>query len=184
MAIESSEQVKQYLILAKKSADELRAICEGLELETTGDQATLLDRLIQLGAPQQSDVIQPQMIPLRTRDERGDLMPQAHNAIQHWRRQIFMAKGNYKEFTMLNSHGAMYTMQMRYILCPNDVLQKILKDRWYDPRYTAMDELVSLLQTSPEKFCVSIVQRTSKKGSSYIMLHAEPRAVRQLHMAA
>ena len=176
MAIETSEQVKQFLILSKKAASELKAICEGLQLDPAGNRETLLDRLVQLGAPQQVDFMQPQMIPLRTRNERGDLIPQVDTAIKFWRYQIFNAKDNYKEFTMLNSHGALYSMEMRYILCPNHILQKILKDKWYDPRYTAQNELINLLQTSPEKFNVTIVQRTTKKGNSYVMLHVETKA--------
>jgi hypothetical protein len=176
MAIETSEQVKQFLILSQKNAAELRAICEGLKLETTGDQETLLDRLVQLGAPQQVDFMQPQMIPLRTRDERGKSIEPAAKAIYHWRGQIFNAKNNYKEFKMLNSRGQLYNMKMRYILCNNTILQKILDEKWYDPRYTAQGELINLLRSSPERFNVSIVQRTSQKGTSYVMLHAEPKA--------
>jgi len=175
MAVETSEQVKQFLILSQKTASELRAICEGLKLDVSGEQSELLDRLIQLGAPEQVDFMQPQMIPLRTRDENGQVIAKAESAIKHWRYQIYNAKNNYKEFTMLNSKGKLYTARMKYILCPNTILQAVLKDKWYDPRYTGQNELIALLETTPERFNVAIVQRTNQKGSSWIMLHVEPK---------
>jgi len=177
MAVETSEQVQQYLILSQKTKEELQAICEGLKLDTTGNQEILLDRLIQLGAPAQTDFMQPQLIPLRSRTDDGDLIEAANKALLYWRAQIYNAKDNYKEFKMLNSKGKTYTLKMKYILCPQAILQKILKDKWYDPRYTAQGELINLLSTKPEAFTLSIVQRPTKQGKSYIMLHVEANKV-------
>jgi len=177
MAIETAEQIQQYLVLQQKSETELRAICEGLELSTEGTKEELLERVTSKQYIQQTDIIQPQAIPLRSRDDEGNLIQLAQKTYNTWRRLIYNSKMNWKEFKLLNAAGKEYTVKMRYILISDRALQKILTDKWYDPRYIKQKELIDCLRTNPEDFNVTIVQKFNSSGNSWIMLHAEPKKV-------
>lgn len=177
MAIETADQIQQYLVLQEKTETELRAICEGLELSTEGTKEELLEHVTSKQYIQQTDVLLPQAIPLRSRDDHGELIQLAQKTYNKWRRLIYNTDKNWKEFQLLNASGQEYAVKMRYILISPKALQKILDDKWYDPRYIKQHELINCLRTNPEDFNVTIVQKFNSSGNSFIMLHAEPKKV-------
>jgi len=176
MAIETAEQIQQYLVLQDKTETELRAICEGLELSTEGSKEELLERVTSKQYTQQTDVLLPQAIPLRSRDDEGNLIELAQKTYNKWRRLIYNTQKNWKEFKLLNAAGKEYSINMRYIRISPLALKKILEDKWYDPRYIKQRELLDCLRTNPEDFNVAIIQKFNSSGNSWIMLHVCPRA--------
>lgn len=177
MAIETAEQIQQYLVLQEKQETELRAICEGLELSTEGTKDELLERITSKQYIQQTDILLPQAIPLRSRDDSGELIELAHKTYNNWRRLIYNTEKNWKEFQMLNASGKQYSVKMRYIRISPKALKKVLEDKWYDTRYIKQIELIDCLKTNPEDFNVTIIQKFNSSGNSWIMLHAEPKNV-------
>lgn len=176
MSVETPEQVEQFLKLQSKDVPELQAICEGLQLDTAGSKADLIDRLVALAdARPQRDVTLPQAIPLRTRDDHEQLIPGTVDTFKKWRKLIYEAKGNLKEFSLVNSRGKQYTARLRYILCSENTLKFILEKRWYLPHNNQKD-LINLLKAQPENFQLCIVQKPSSNGNSWLMLHCEPKA--------
>jgi hypothetical protein len=123
---------------------------------------------------QQQDILIPQAIPLRSRDSHGQLIKGAPEAMKKWRKLIFEAQGNSKDFWLVNAEGKQYKAQLKYVLCSERALQRIIKDRWYHP-HTSQKDLVTLLETHPEKFNVCIIQKTTG-GKSFMMLHCAPKA--------
>jgi hypothetical protein len=173
MAITDKEQIQHYLILAKKSEIELRAICEGLSLSIEGSKQDLFNRLIEEPSKPQNDIMSPQAIPLRVYDNHGKHMPKALQAYLTWRGQIFHTKA-IKKFKLLNQKNQVYERELAYISCPLDVLNTIIKEQWYDLRHSRAHDMVNILKKQPQDFKTSIVQMPVKEGCTYIMLHVEP----------
>jgi hypothetical protein len=175
MALETKDQVSQFLALQKKSEGELRAICEPLKLSTEGSKEDLIDRLLKLtDISRQTPIIMAQAIPLRTRGDRSEPLVAAASAIKKWRKLIFEARGNIKEFKLLNGKNKAYKAKLKYIRCSEAVLQHIIKNRWYLPLEHHRD-LIRLLAKKPEKFILNIVQKPDSSGNSWLMLHVAPR---------
>jgi len=176
MTMENKAQVQKFLSLYSKTELELRAMCEGLELDTGGDKADLISRLIILNASQQTSVIQPQAIPLRSRDEKQRPLKAAVQAMKDWRRAIFQAQGNIREFGLINNNGTPYVLNMKFARCSLKTLDIIIRHRWYMPlqRYT---DIIELVKKSPDKFHIHIIQKPGYGGSTWLMLHIEPRIV-------
>lgn len=173
--LETKSEVEQYITLQQKSETQLRAICEGMKLKTDGTKEDLIDRLASLGIKEQRSVLVPQAIPLRTRDSQMQPLNAAIEAMRHWRKLIFNAKGNIKEFHLLNSKGDQYSANLRYIRCGQDTLMKIIHDQWFLPLEQNRD-LISVLKDKPEQFEANIVQKPDGKGSFWLMLHVQARA--------
>jgi len=173
--LDSTQQVEQFMMLRGKDESELQAMCEGLNLEPEGTKEELIRRLVQFGeATPQKDILVPQAIALRTNDDHGQRMQQAYDAIKLWRKQIFEAKDNYREFTLTDTKGRTYTSRMRYIACAARALEVIIDKVWYHPE-TSQKDLIALLRGHPNRFEVNIIQRSTENGGSYIMLHVEPQ---------
>jgi hypothetical protein len=119
----------------------------------------------------QKDVLTPQTIPLRIRDDDGNIIEGALETMKKWRKLIFEAKGNTKDFWLVSSTGKKYKSKMRYILCSERALKAIIRRGWYYP-HSSQRDLINLLKASPERFNVCIVQR-EMNGKSFVMLHTE-----------
>lgn len=176
MSVETPGQVEQFLKLQSKDKSELQAICEPLGLPTTGTKSEIIDRLVALTEIRtQRDVTLPQAIPLRTRDENSQLIPGAAETFKQWRKLIFNTKGNLKEFSLLNGKSRQYKARLRYVMCSEKTLKVILEKRWYLP-HSSQRDLIELLKAQPENFTLCIVQKPDSQGSSWLMLHCEPKA--------
>lgn len=173
--LETKNDVEQFLTLQKKPEMELRAICEGMGLKTEGTKEQLINQLVSLEIQEQRSVLVPQAIPLRTRDNNMQPLDAAIETMRHWRRLIFRAKDNVKEFQLLSNKGKPYAVSLQYLRCSTETLQKIIEKGWFLPLDYNKD-LIELLRTDPDKFIASIIQKPDSKGSSWLMLHVVPRA--------
>lgn len=176
MSIETKEQVEQFILLQSKTKEELRAICEGMQLGTEGQKTDLLNRLMALEEPQyQRNVARSQAIPLRTRGQNGEPLPAAMETMKQWRKLIFEGKKNEKEFGLINSYGKDYKAKLRYAKCNSQTLGVILKKGWY-MAHTSQRDLVNLLKSNPDRFNLTIVRKSDRQGNSWLMLHCEVKA--------
>ena len=173
--LETRDHVQQFLTLQNKNETELRALCEGTGLDTEGKKEELIDRLLTLGLEEQSPVFVAQAIPLRTRDNNAQPLDAAIEAMRKWRKMIFEAKGNRKQFQLLNGKGKAYTANLKYIRCSTGTLQRIINDGWYLPLEKHSD-LIGLLRKEPDAFTVSIIQKPDGQGNSWLMLHICPKS--------
>lgn len=173
MTVENADQIKQLMALCTKSEDELRAICEGLNLNTEGDSAMLVDRLTSIETNAQANIGIGQTVPLRTKDDHMNTLELAKDAMLQWRKMIFESGGT-KDFSLVNSKGKQYSLQMKYIKCSNDTLRKIIKKGWYLPLDQYRD-LIDVVMDEPDRFTASIVQKPAGHGKSWLMLHLEPK---------
>lgn len=173
--LETKSEVDQFITLQKKNTTELKAICEGMKLETDGSREDLIDRLLTLDFIEQRPILVPQAIPLRTRNCNSQPLDAAINAMRYWRKLIFEAQGNRKEFQLLNSKGKPYSAKLRYIRCSSETLYQIIKGGWYLPLKHNQD-LIELLLKETEKFEASIIQKPDGQGNSWLMLHVQPKA--------
>lgn len=169
--LENSSQVKQFLDLQKKELRELQDLCEGLKLSPDGEREALIERLLEASSEPQSSIFQPQAIPLRTRTSKGTIT-QAPETFKRWRRLIFEAKGNTREFSLLNNNGKPYTINLKYIRCPSKVLEQIIQRGWILP-LEAHREILHAAKTSPERFEANIIQKPDRNGKGWLMLHLE-----------
>lgn len=174
MSVETKSDVEQFLALQKKSELELRAICEGMGLATEGNQQDLIDHILELKATPQNSVLIPQALPLRTRDSNSQPLDAAIKAMRTWRRMIFKAKGNIKQFSLINSKGQSYISSLGYLKCSSETMLKILEQGWVLPLKQHRD-LIQMLKKDPDKFSASIIQKPDTNGNSWLMLHVEPR---------
>lgn len=172
--METKQDIDQFLTLQKKTLSELKAICEGLKLGTTGTKSQLIDRLIYSQVVPQISVVKPQTIPLRSRDHKSQQIDSAYKALQKWRTQIFWGKNNRKIFDLINAKGKIYQKEMKYMKCPNKTLDHIISHQWYLP-VQQNKNLVEMLKNHPEKFDINIVQKSDNHGSSWLMLHIAPK---------
>lgn len=175
MALETKTEVQQFLTLQTKNELELRAICEGMELKTEGTKEQLIERLLSLGLSEQRPVVVAQAIPLRTRDNDSQPLQAAIEAMRHWRKLIFNAKGNIKEFQLLNSKGKQYKANLKYVRCSCETLRHIIEEQWYLPLEHNRD-LIEQLKTKSDKFEASIVQKPDGQGKTWLMLHVQLKA--------
>jgi hypothetical protein len=172
--IDTKSQIQQFLTLQNKTVLELKAICEGMQLETTGDKKDLIDRLVQLNIVQQESVVHPQAIPLRTRDSQSHPLPAAIKCMKEWRRIIFQAKGNTRDFNLTSNDGTLYTLNMKFAKCSINVLNSIVANDWYLPLPKYKD-IFALVQKNPQQFNFNIIQKPAHGGNTWLMLHIEPR---------
>ena len=175
MAIETKEQVEQFIALQAKNETELRALCESLKLPTEGNREYLLSQLLSLEAPQfQRSVVQPQVIPLCTRGPNGNPLQSAIETMKKWRRLIFEGVDNIRQFELFNKDGKSYSTELRYAKCTQKTLKTILKQGWY-MAHTNQRDLIKLLKECPEKFDINIVRKADRQGNSWLMLHIAPQ---------
>jgi len=152
------------------------ALCEGRKLETTGNKADLIDRLVSLREPQyQRNPTRPQAIPLRTRKLNGEPLPHATDVLKRWRRDIFHGKDNSRLFSLINSKGESYQQMLRYATCSKRTLKVILENHWY-MAHTSQRDLLKLLSLYPERFNLNIIQKPDSRGNSWLMIHTAPKA--------
>lgn len=168
-------EIGQFLALQQKSIQELRALCAKMQLASDGSQADLVDRIMGYEAAAQVPDILPQALPLRTIDDSGKQMPEAVETLKRWRKLIYEARGNQKDFNLVNSQGKQYKARLRYVRCSQETLKGIIERRWYFA-HESQQPLVNALRERPEDFDVNIIQKPSGKGNSWIMLHAEEKA--------
>lgn len=169
----TQNQIEQFLMLHQKSLVQLQDICSKMNLITTGKSEELLDRILGYRDTKHTDKIYAQAIPLRTIDDNGEQVLEAIEVIKRWRKLIFEASGNRKEFPLLNSQGKQYTAQLWYVRCSQHTLETILNRKWYFIQ-PSQQSLLDALRSDPEQFEINIVQKPSGKGNSWIMLHALP----------
>jgi len=173
--LETRTEVEQYLLLQKKSEQELRVVCGEMDLKTEGTKEQLIDQLASLETKQQRSILVPQAIPLRTRDENMQPLDAAIETMRHWRKMIFTAKNNVKQFKLLSREGKPYTTDLPYIKCSTETLKKIIEKGWILPLDYNRD-LIGLLKTEPDRFIANIIQKPDSKGKSWLMLHLTPLA--------
>lgn len=170
--METKEQINQFMILMRKSETELRAICEGLQIDLTGDKESLVNRLISQEAQPQTDPLLPQAIPLRSVTDSGSINTYAIRCYKTWRKNIFLLCKAPKDFKLVDSQGKPYIQSMRYVAAASQVIDAILNYRMYDPTYTDQETLIKHLADAPQDFSAHIVQK--QVGSkSFLMLHVE-----------
>ena len=173
MALQTPEEIKQFLVLQAKSDNDLRALCEGMELDTVGTRDELITRLLSLTVTPQTDIFAPQLIALRTRFG-GDAIPGADDFMQRMRRVIYNGKGNTKDFSILNGKNEPYLMSMRYAKLSEGTLLYILENNMIYP-HQSQKELVKTIKENPTRFLFHIVNRQYGKDKTFIMLHSELR---------
>ena len=171
MELRSPDQIKQFLNLNKKNESELQAICEGLNLSLDGTKKELISRLLSQGIVVQRDLTIPQLIALRTVDDRKQPIEEAREAMLQWRKFIFDS-GKIGNFKFSNAKGQSYTTRMKYIKLKTETLQKILDNGWYlEQEYNR--DILSALKAAPENFTSAIVLRKRKEGINWLMLYVE-----------
>ncbi len=174
MALETPEEIEQYLILEKKKTEDLRMLCEGMQLSPEGERKELITRLLATKIQPQTDFLTAQMIALRTKVH-GKEIPGAEDFMKRVRKVIFEGKGNTKDFSVLNGKNEPYIMQMRYARCTTQSLQFILDKEMIYP-HAGQRELVKMIKREPLIFSFHLVQRTYGKNKTFIMLHVQPKA--------
>lgn len=173
--IDNSEKIEQFLHLRSKTLPELRAICEGLSIETEGSETELINRIIGTSpnTPQVNPTL-PQAISLRSRNDLGETNLQAVAMFRKWRKQIFEGRGNVREFGLLNAEGESYQQRMKFIPCDVALASSLIKKEWYFP-HDSQKDLLNLIRNQPENFNFAIVRKENTNGSSFLMLHCAPK---------
>jgi len=171
-AMETEEQVQQFIILMEKNEIELRAICEGMELDVSGSKEELVNRVVSQELKQEHDPLLPQAIPLRSRTEDPTLTPIIAKVYKAWRKDIFDLCQAPKEFKLVDSRGKQYVQSMRYLYASGS-LSWIISNKLYDPAYVDQETLIDYLTKKPGDFEAHIVQKETGSGKSFLMLHVE-----------
>ena len=176
MIIERKEQIRYFLTFQQKTQEELAVICKHMDLQEEGSKTDLMNRIISvLTEDLDKENVHSQTIPLRIRDRSGQIVQPALAAMRQWRKMIFEANGNEKDFGILSPTGQPYSVPMKYILCSPRLAQKIIENGWVFP-YNSQKALVERLRSDPEDFNVCIVQKESN-GNTFVMLHVELKEV-------
>lgn len=167
-----TEQIKTWIRLQEKDKDSLRVICRTFKLPEIGNKEELINIIIAGTIHGNPNIDKPQAIPLRTRDNNSQLIREAANCLLHWRKLIFKAHNNIKEFSLLNNKGEQYSLKMRYLQCTPSVAEDIIRRKWYLPYHTQKNLIESIVKR-PNDYTYHIIQKPSKSKSSWIMLHVE-----------
>lgn len=176
MSLDTLDQVNQFIKLQQKTDVELQEICKNMNLETTGSKLDLITRLIDLinNQTEQELFFAPQAIPLSTKDSQGKTIPEAIEMFKKWRKMIYEAKGNIREFYLVNSLGKQYKNRLKYIPCDEQMLGTILEHKWYF-MYEGQITLINSLQANPDRYKTSIIQKPDNKGNNWLMLHCQQK---------
>jgi len=168
-----TEEIKNYLLLADKSDLELKTIAESLELSIPSTREELISNLLGMGEKvYKTDILSPQLIPLRSLDSKGKSIPRAKETFLKWRRLIFKSRAT-KEFEMITIQGKQYFQVLSFIPIGEKAIQTILSNKWYHPQSNQID-IIQSLKTTPEAFSVNLVQRQNG-DKDYLMLHISPK---------
>jgi hypothetical protein len=173
MALDTPEEINQYLILEKKTTNDLRALCEGMQLPPDGERRDLISRLMSTKIQPQTDFLSPQMIALRTK-VRGVEIPGADEFMKRVRKVIFDGKTNKMPFSVLNGKNEKYLISMKYAKCSAESLKFILESGMIYP-HASQRELVKMIQREPLIFSFNLVQRSYSQDKTFIMLHVQPK---------
>lgn len=171
--LDTEEEISSFLILHKKNEPELRAICEGMGLDIRGDKDKLIKSLMTLSIKGQADFTIPQAISLRTQSD-GQEIVGATDFMKKVRRLMFETKKQ-KEFTLLNDKHHKYKARLNYVECDSALLNEVLDMKLMFPR-SYQYELAELLQKNPTMFTVTLINKPSAYGKSFVMLHLEAKA--------
>lgn len=173
MNIRTSEQVRQYLALRIKDLSELQAICEGFSLSTEGTKEELLARLVDQDMAMKRDIMEPQLIALRTVDSMGKPLEEAKRMMLQWRKNIFEF-GKVATFQLKSERGNSFSTRMKYVHLKLETVKRILDNSWYLEQVYNKDMLTAL-KAAPENFSVALVLRKREQGSNWLMLYISPR---------
>ncbi len=173
MGLDTPEEIQQFLTLQKMSDNQLRNLCEGMELPSDGGRDELVTRLVNTKIVPQTDFMAPQMIALRTKIHNKEI-PGAEDLMKRARKIIFDGKNNVKDFAVLNGKMESYMLGMRYAQCSKETLDLILNKGMIYP-HPSQRELVRIIKKDPDVFNFCIVQRPYAKNKTFIMLHVSPK---------
>jgi hypothetical protein len=172
MSLTSADEIRQYLILQKKTIQDLVVLCEGLDLDTQGTKQELIKRLIELKTISQLSPFVPQLIALRTKFD-GKPIPGAFALLERVRKAIEAKPDNLKEFSVLNALGQSYTQYFRFLNITHCSLKTLIQSNMFYP-IEAQRDLVTRVKTDPDKFLFHWVNKTFG-DRSFIMLHCQPK---------
>ena len=110
----SVDELKQSLMLIEKSTQDLALLCEGMGLLSNGSKQELVKRLLALNIPSQSPINLPQLLALRTKFL-NKRIPEVLSFLEEIRKSIDLGDNNFRKFSVLNSKGEQYYLNLRYI---------------------------------------------------------------------
>ena len=170
--VESPESVEKFLHLQTLSLEQLKNQNNITNHENYTKEA-LIEMLMGKGdAKVKSQGLAPQGIPLRSKDGKGKIIPKTTKTYQKWRKIMFDANDNLKNFSFINKNGKQYTSPVFYIKCPTLTAKYMIENNWFSP-YESQKTLIEAIKTNPENFNYNIVRKDAGKGNNFLMLHCE-----------
>jgi len=174
MVVESPEQVAKFLHLQSLSIEELQLQSEDINKEQKS-KSFLIEKILKKDSPKvESQGILPQGIPLRSKYQNGKVIPKTANTYQNWRKLIFQAENNLKDFDLINKENKQYSARVFYIKCSNVTAKYIIENKWFSP-YPTQKELVKQVKINPEQFHYHIIRKNAGNGNNFLMLHCEKK---------
>lgn len=172
MVVESPEDVAKFLHLQSLTLEELQLQCGDKQQNS---KSFLIEKIMKKDMPEiKSQGLLPQGIPLRSKDKNGKTIPKTAKTYQAWRKLIFQAQGNLKDFNFINKEGKEYSARVFYIKCSLPTAKYMIENKWFSP-YESQKELVKAIQTNPEQFNYHIVRKNAGNGNNFLMLHCQKK---------
>lgn len=166
MDFQSPEQIKQYLLLSKKSRIELQAIANGLQLNSEGTEQELLCRLMNV-AVKQIPKFSAQMFALSAASD------ESRKLLQTWRTKMFK-KGTVQALNLMHLDGKQETiMRKSFSIAEKDI--KILMQLNMVKVRSFQTELFDSIKSDAARYNSSIFLNSDKNGNAWLMLHVNPR---------
>lgn len=168
--LETPSQIDQFLVLQKKTDEELRALCEAVSLSLEGKRDELVKRLVGVVTDPQNDPFAPQLLALRIMIDQKEI-PGAIELLQKCRASIWKHK-QWKVFTILNNSGGFYQSRMPTIRCSASTFQKLESMDCLWPG-TSQKKLLENLRCSLSNYLIHFVARKGKGNKGFLMLHCQ-----------
>jgi hypothetical protein len=168
IVLTNTKNIKEFLSIANKSTEELKAIAKAVGVEENGTAESIVDKLFETSLI--SGKLQPQAIPLSTR---GNNPEKASLAMRQWRKKVF-DHNKEAEFDMVSAKGGIYKIKAHFVPCSKEEARTFLENQWYLST-PLQRELLDAVHRQPEAFDFHIIRKVDAKGNQWLMLHARPK---------
>lgn len=166
MSLQTSKDVKQYLLLSQKPLTELQTIADGLGLSVEGTEAELVERLLAVPIVQVPK-FSPHMFALTSTTKGKELL-------RSWRSRMY-GTGKVENFTITSPSGKTEKIRRKSFRLSSAELQSVLQAEMIKER-TFQTQLIESLKTDPTRYEASILLNSDKTGNSWLVLHIEAKA--------
>jgi len=176
MIVDSPEEVAKFLHLKTLTLEELVKLSKNTQIPEEQQDKDKLIELIMTNQFEKKDCqgLRPQGIPLKSKDNRGQLIPKAPETYRKWRKLIFNTENNLENFDFVNKEGKSYSAKVWFIKCHTKAAVYMLQNNWYS-MYPSQKFLIKEILKNPHNFIYHIVQKNAGGGNNFLMLHCKQK---------